>query len=176
MKAIKSPANVAELQHVLGMVTYMGPFIPHLSEHTAANLRDLLKKDDEYAWTESHEKDCQQIKDLISKEVTLAYFDPTKPTTIQVDASSQGLGAALLQNNKPVAFVSKSLTLAEQRYANIEHEMLAVVFGCQRFHTHVYGRPFTIETDHKPLERISPQKLVCSSTKTTMDANENTRI
>ena len=49
IKALKSPANVAEL-HVLGMVTYMGPFMPHLSEHTA-NLRDLLKKDNEYAWT-----------------------------------------------------------------------------------------------------------------------------
>ena len=64
------------------MVTYMSPFMPHLSEHTA-NLRDLLKKDNEYTWKESHEKDFQQIKDLIRKEVTLVYFNPTKPTTIQ---------------------------------------------------------------------------------------------
>ena len=158
IKALKSPTNEAELQHVLGMVTYMAPFIPRLSEHTA-NLRDLLKKGNEYTWTNSHEKAFQRIKAIISKETTLAYFDPTKPTTIQVDASSRGLGAALLQNDRPVAFASKSLTSAEQRYANIEREMLAVVFGCQRFHTYVYGRPFTVETDHKPLEMISQKNL-----------------
>ena len=123
IKALKSPVNVAKLQHVLGMVTYMGLFMPHLhfSEHTA-NLRDLLKKGNEYAWTESHEKDFQQIKDLISKEVTLAYFDPTKPTTIQVDASSRELRAALLQNDKP----SKSLTLAEQ----ITHLCIQITHLC----------------------------------------------
>ena len=87
IKALKSPASEAELQHVLEMVIYMGPFMPYLFEHTA-NLRNLLKKDNMYTWTESHEKDFQQIKDLISKEVTFAYFDPTKSTTIQVDASS----------------------------------------------------------------------------------------
>ena len=64
----------------------MVPFIPRLSEHTA-NLRDLLKKGIEYIWTNSHEEDFQQIKTLISKEITLAYFDPTNPTTIQIDAS-----------------------------------------------------------------------------------------
>ena len=131
----------------------MSPFIPRLSEHTA-NLRDLLKKDSIFNWNKCHEKALQQVKSLISKEVTLAYFDPTKPTTIQVDASGRGLGAALLQEGKPIAFASKSLTPAEQRYANIEQEMLAVVFGGKRFHTYVYGQHFTVESDHKPLEMI----------------------
>ena len=73
----------------------------------------------------------------------------------QVGASSRGLGAALLQNERLVAFASKSLTsAAEQRYANIELKMLAVVFGYQRFYTYVYRRPFPVETDHKLLEMI----------------------
>ena len=65
--------------------------------------------------------------------------------TIQVNASQVGLGAALLQDNKPIAFASKALTDAECRYTNIEREMLAVVFGAERFHTYIYGQSFMIE-------------------------------
>ena len=79
--------------------------------------------------------------------------------TIQVDASQKGLGAALLQDGCPVAFASKALTPTEQRYANIEREMLACVFGAERFHTYVFGRSFTIESDHKPLEQINLKRL-----------------
>ena len=79
--------------------------------------------------------------------------------TIQVDASQVGLGAALLQNGKPIAFASKALTETECRYANIEREMLAAVFGAERFHTYIYGWSFTIESDHKPLESISRKNL-----------------
>ena len=57
---------------------------------------------------------------------------------MQVDASRSGVGAVLLQDDKPVAYVSKSLTPTQQRYAVIEQEMLAVVLGCQRFHQYIY--------------------------------------
>ena len=78
---------------------------------------------------------------------------------IQVDAYMHGLGAALLQNEKPIEFASKALTDTEQRYANIERELLAVVFGCTRFHTYIYGAKFTVESDHKPLENIQHKSL-----------------
>ena len=61
--------------------------------------------------------------------------------------------------SRPVAFASKSLTPAETRYANIEHEMLAVVFGCRRFHIYLYGREFIYQSDHKPLEDIHLKDL-----------------
>ena len=61
----------------------------------------------------------------------LAYYDVDKPVRMQVDASRSGVGAVLLQDDKPVAYASKSLTPTQQRYAVIEQEMLAVVFGCQ---------------------------------------------
>ena len=79
--------------------------------------------------------------------------------TIQVDASQVGLGTALLQNNKPIAFASKALTNAECRYVNIEREKLAVVFGAEQFCTYVYGQPFTIKSDHKLLQSISRKNL-----------------
>ena len=78
---------------------------------------------------------------------------------LNVDASSKGLGAVILQDGKPVAFGSKTLTNCEKRYANIERELLAIVWGAQKFHTYVYGRRVIVETDHKPLESIFRKSL-----------------
>ena len=64
-----------------------------------------------------------------------------------------------MQKGKPIGFASKSLSDAETRYANIEREMLAVVFGCERFHTYVFGKSVTIESDHRPLEMIHLNNL-----------------
>ena len=71
----------------------------------------------------------------------------------------KGLGATLLQEGKPIAFASKALTNTESRYANIERELLAVVYGYERFHTYLYGQSFVAETDHKPLESIQLKHL-----------------
>ena len=161
IKEKQSPGNKNELQEFLGIITYMSPFIPRLSEQTA-NLRNLLKKDTEFVWTEAHQRDFEKIKDDICRETTLTYFDSEKETVIQVDASGRGLGAVLIQNGKPIAFASKSLSETEQRYANIERELLAIVFGCERFHTYVYGKPFIVESDHKPLEMIQQKPLTAA--------------
>ena len=99
------------------------------------------------------------IKEAVVSDTTLRYFDPSLPVTIQVDASQVGLGAALLQNGKSIAFASKALTKTKCLYANIEREMLAAVFGAERFHTYIYGQSFTIELDHKLLESISRKNL-----------------
>ena len=116
----------------------------------------------EFQWTEIHQKAFELVKASICKEMTLAYFDRDKETTIQVDASGRGLGAVLLQDKKPIEYASKSLTDAEKRYANIERELLAVVFGAERFHTYVYGKHFKVESDHKPLEMIQLNNLTAA--------------
>jgi hypothetical protein len=136
----------------------MSPFFANFADHTDA-LRALTHKGSEWEWTAAHQKAFDNVKSLISTECTLTYFDPKKPTIVQVDASLKGLGAALIQDNKPIAFASKTLTGAEKRYANIERELLAVVFGCTRFHTYLYGSKFTVESDHKPLENIQHKSL-----------------
>ena len=131
-----SPTNRQEPQTFLGLANYMGPFIPNLSTLTAP-LRKLLKEDNCFKWYAAHQESFYKIKDSISNEITLAYFDPMKETILQVDASMQGLGAALTQDSKPVAFASKALTDAESRYANIERKFLAVVYGCEKFQTYL---------------------------------------
>ena len=88
------------------------------------------------------------------------YYDRLKPVIVQADASLCGLGACLIQDEQPIAFASKSLTDAESQYANIERELLAIVFACQHFSTYLLGRSFVAESDHKPLEMIAVKNLV----------------
>ena len=85
----------------------------------------------------------------------LRYYNLADEVTIQCDASQSGLGAALMQNGQPVAYASRALTPPETRYAQIEKELLAIVFACDRFEAYIYGRDHvTNESDHKPLEMI----------------------
>ena len=98
-------------------------------------------------------------KALMSTPV-LKLYDVHQPVTVSVDASSHGLGAALIQNKQPVAYASRALTPAEQNYAQTEKEMLAIVFRCEQFHDYIYGKKdVLVETDHKPLETILKKPL-----------------
>ena len=77
--------------------------------------------------------------------------------------SKKGLGAVLLQDGKPVIYASRTLTETEQRYSNIERELLGVVFALERFHHYVYGYTATVQTDHKPLVSVWKKSIVCNS-------------
>ena len=158
IKRMEAPSAKQELQSFLGMVNYLSSYIHHMSDLTS-NLRNLLKKDSLFQWTQIHEAEFQMLKKAISKDVNLQNFNPKKQVVLQVDASQVGLGAALLQDSKVIAYASKSLTHAETRYANIEHEMLTVVFGCLKFHHYLYGISFVCNSDHQPLETIHLKHL-----------------
>ena len=121
----------------------------------------MLKQNAVFHWDQIANDSFQMIKDLIARTAfqPLRYNDRMKPMVVQADASQKGLGACLLQEGQPIAVASKSLTDTETRYANIERELLAIVFTCQRFNIYVLGRPFTVEADHKPLEMIHQKSL-----------------
>ena len=159
-----APTDKQQLQSFLGMVNYMGTFIPNLSHHTEP-LRAMLKKDNVFHWDDQQTRSFQQVKTLIAKANTtpLRYYDRNLPVTVQADASLRGLGACLIQQHngkdQPIAFASKSLTDAETRYANIERVLLAIVFACQCFSTYLLRRSFVAESDHKPLEMIAMKNL-----------------
>ena len=104
------------------------------------------------------------IKSAINAEAALVYYDTPKEVTLQVDASSIGLGAALLQDKKPIAFASKALTDTESHYANIERELLAVVYGCECFHIYLYGQSVMVQSNHKPLEAVQLKNLISAPT------------
>ena len=100
------------------MITYLSPYIPNLSALTAT-LRQLLQKDSDFQWFSEHQQAFDKLKELICNAGTLSYFNPKKSVMLQVDASREGIGAALIQDIMPVAYAFKSLTEIEKRYANI---------------------------------------------------------
>lgn len=140
------------------MITYVSRYIPNVSQ-LMTPLRQLIKKDVIWSWNKEHDKAFKQLKEILIREPILKYFDPAKPITVSVDASKEGLGVVLLQDDLPVAYASKALNLTQQAYAQIEKETLAIVFGCERFHQYIYGKNFIVESDHKPLEAIFKKPL-----------------
>ena len=113
-----------------------------------------------WEWTDRHKHVLQQLKNAVVEAPVTAYFDPEKPTEISVDASPVGLGAILAQidpltgDKHVVAYASRSLTPVEQHYSQTEREALAVVWGCEYYDIYIYGKPVTVNTDHKLLTAI----------------------
>lgn len=162
-KAIRdmpTPTDRLGVQRLLGMVNYVQRFAPKLSQVTTP-LRELIKKGNEFVWDENlHGKALKEVQEILLQPPVLRFFDPTITPVLQCDASMNGLGACLLQNNQPVAYSSRSLTPTEVHYAQIEKEMPAIVFGMEKFESYLYGRKVTVESDHKPLETILKKSLL----------------
>ena len=147
------PSSKEDLQCFLGLVTFLSQHVPNFAS-VAKPLRDMLKQDIPFIWDTDHDVCFTTLKQLVNNSEALVYYDATKPVTLEVDASQKGLGAALLQNGRVVAFASKTLTQTQSNYSNIDREALGLVHGVHRFHTYLYGRAFQAVTDHKPLVNI----------------------
>ena len=155
-----APTDKKGVERLLGTVNYFGKFIPNLATVTEP-IRVLLRKDVEFQWSHEQDKAFQEIKIILTKNggSVLRFFDVQKPVTISCDASPTGLGGVLLQGGCPVTYASRSLTDAESRYAQIEKELLAVLFSLERFNQYTYGKKVYVESDHKPLEVIVKKPL-----------------
>ena len=152
------PQNVEEIRRFMGTVNYLAKFAPNLA-NVAQPINNLLKKDVDWNWSECQERAFQDIKKIISQAPLLAFYDPNKELTIENDACEYGIGSVLMQQGRPIAYASRSLTPAERNYAQIEKEMLAAVYGLEKFHHYTYAREITVITDHKPLEAIAKKPL-----------------
>ncbi|XP_044574131.1 uncharacterized protein K02A2.6-like [Drosophila ananassae] len=156
--SFRAPRNKEETRSFLGLVTYVGKFIPDLADLTEP-LRLLLKKDQKFIWGAAEEKGFHKLKLALTKIPSLSYFDPKYKTRLIADASPVALGAVLLQFKNDltpniIAFASRSLTDVEKRYSQTEKESLALVWAVERFYFYLMGLKFELVTDHKPLEAI----------------------
>jgi hypothetical protein len=151
VKDFPRPTDVHHLRSFLGMATYFRKFIDKFSR-VAHPLTDLLRKDIQWRWNDACETAFCKLKELLSTAPILALPDWRSDTPFELvcDASLQGIGGVLLQNNRPIAFESRKLIDAELRYSATELEMLAVVHCVEKWRVYVEGREVHIYTDHKP--------------------------
>ena len=125
----------------------------------AEPIRELVKEKVPFNWGPEHEESFTMLKREMNEAPVLAYCNPWKETVLQTDTSIKGLGACLLQEEKPVYFASKALTETQRGYVAIEIESLAVAWAVEKFHHFLYGCHFMLETDQKPLEAILSRSL-----------------
>nr|CAD2158036.1 unnamed protein product [Meloidogyne enterolobii]CAD2205428.1 unnamed protein product [Meloidogyne enterolobii] len=162
IRNMPAPHDKSTLRSFLGALTYYGRFIKKMRE-IRSPLDELLKKDIEWKWTETHQKAFERAKEIMLSDLLLTHYDPKLPIIVAADASKDGIGATIShvfpdKTEKVIEHASCTLTAAQRNYSQIEKEALALVFAVQKFHRMLYGRKFTLQTDHKPLVAIFGSK------------------
>ena len=161
VEAIKNaapPSSASEVRSFLGLTGFCSRFIPDYATLTEP-LKELTRKGTSWQWGPRQQNAFDQLKVRLTDNNVMAYFDPRRQTVATFDASPFGLGGVLTQvdsegKSHVVAYASRTLTDVERRYSQTEREALSIVWGCERFHLYLYGAPFEIITDHRPLELI----------------------
>uniref|UniRef100_A0A4W5R0Y7 Reverse transcriptase/retrotransposon-derived protein RNase H-like domain-containing protein n=1 Tax=Hucho hucho TaxID=62062 RepID=A0A4W5R0Y7_9TELE len=153
-----SPQNMSQLRSFLGLLTYYAKFVPNLA-NMLKPLHELLNKTKQWKWTDRCEEAFKKVKTALAQSEALTHFNPNLPLQLACDASPYGVGAVVSHimpsgEERPIAFASRTLSKAESNYAQIEREALAIVFGVKKFHQFLFGRLFTLLTDHRPLTSI----------------------
>jgi hypothetical protein len=156
LQAMTAPSNVTEVRSLLSSASFCARFIKDFALITKP-IRQLTCKDQPWKWDKEQQTALENLKSALSTTTTLGYFDPEKPTTLFVDGSPIGLGAVLTQSDpvsgesNPLYYASYPLTATEARYPQIDREALSIYWSIKRFHLYLYGKEFTVVTDHKPL-------------------------
>lgn len=160
LKALETypiPRNVTETRSFLGLVGWYRRFIKNFSE-IALPLTNLTKKENKFIITPAVLESIEKLKTAVKSDDVLIYPNFNQPFILSTDASGTGIGAILSQirdgHEKPIAFVSRKLQKAEKNYTVTEQECLAVVFGIKQFKCYLYGKKFTVITDHRSLKWI----------------------
>ena len=153
-----NPTDVSSIRRFLGIKNYRAKFVPNLMS-IVRPIQALIAQDTVWNWGAEHDGAMKRVKAIISSSPVLTHFDEMKQLVVQCDASKDGLGAALMQEGRPLAYASRALTPSEQNYAQIE-ELLSVQFAVECFHQYTYGREVLVQNDHKPLEAINRKAIV----------------
>lgn len=153
IQRFRTPKTTTEVKRLIGLVSYYRIFLPNLATISApiTALIKNKKKGQPINWTSEAEVAFEKIKQLISNAPVLISPNFDEPFFIQTDASAVALGAVLFQERNgrehPVAYASRALTTAEQKYSATERELLGIIFGIEKFRGYIEGTQFTVITD-----------------------------
>ncbi|XP_070212629.1 uncharacterized protein [Littorina saxatilis] len=159
----KAPETKKELRAFLGLSGFYRSYVSQYSE-IAAVLTDKTKKQEpeKVKWSPECQTAFETLKQKLAANPVLMIPDHQLPFVLRTDASDRGMGAVLMQDQgkglQPIAYASKKLKGAEENYATVEKECLATVWGIQKFERFLYGKHFTLETDHQPLQYLQRMK------------------
>nr|XP_055041695.1 uncharacterized protein K02A2.6-like [Misgurnus anguillicaudatus] len=154
-----APTDLPSLRSFLGLTSWFSKFIPNYAM-VVEPLREILRSSQNgFTWTEAAEDSFRRLKQLLTHSPALALFDPALPTLVSTDASDYGIGGVITQlhpdhTERPIAFASRTLTPAERKYSTVEKEALACVWTVERWRTYLWGRKFTLRTDHQALTTL----------------------
>lgn len=154
------PKNSDEVRRFVAFSNYYRKFIYNFAILTLP-LNRLCRKNIPFEWTKECEQSFQLLKKALMSPPVLQYPDFSKENEfiLQTDASSLAIGAVLCNKDlRPVAYASRPLNSAERNYPTIQKELLAVVWGIKYFRPYLFGKKFTIMTDHKPLVYLFSMK------------------
>ena len=166
IKEWPTPKDAKDLRQFLGLASYYRRYIRNFA-NIATPLHQLTQKSIQFLWNQECEQAFSTLKQYLVQSPVLTFPDfssTAKPFVLQTDASSLGIGAVLEQDGKVVAYASRVLTKAEKSYSVIQQECLAIVYTLKQLRQYLLGCPFTLQTDHAPLQRLSNQKtkgLLC---------------
>ena len=161
ISSIEPPSNVKELRTFIGMVSYYRRFIKNFSE-LAAPLNNLTKKGVEFNWAPECAAAFSRLKELLCNKPITAFPDFTKQFRVYTDASEEGIGAILAQNQEGkeriICCASRSINSSEKNYSTTKKECLAIVWGVRSFRHYLMGSKFKIFTDHYSLTWLKQMK------------------
>ena len=148
------PESLHEVRSFLGFCSYYRRFIPKFAE-ISKPLHKLTEKNQKFLWTKECNAAFETLKEKMVSSPILAHPDFTKPFILDTDASDQAIGAVLSQKiegkEHVIAYASRTLTKSERRYCVTRKELLAVINFVKYFRHYLYGRAFTVRTDHGSL-------------------------
>ena len=148
------PKSTKDIKSFLGLVGYYRRFIKGFAK-IAKPLTILLKKNQDFKWTNKEQEAFEKFKEILSTQPILQYPDFNSEFVLTTDASNFAIGAVLSQGeigkDLPIAYASRTLNESELNYSVIEKELLAIVWSVKHFRPYLFGRKFTIVTDHRPL-------------------------
>ncbi|XP_061716634.1 uncharacterized protein K02A2.6-like [Cydia pomonella] len=156
------PKDVSQLKSFLGMLNYYGKFIPNLST-LLHPLHVLLGAGVEWKWDSACKQAFLEAKQALLGKRVLAHYEEGRELVLAVDSSAYGLGAVLAHryedsSERPVSCASRTLNVHERNYSQLDKEALAIYYGVTKHHQYLFGRRFTLRTDHKPLSYIFGNK------------------
>jgi hypothetical protein len=152
------PSDTKQLRSFLGLAGYYRKFVRHFAI-LARPLTDLLKKGTMFVWTQDHTTAFKLLQQALMTTPVLALLDFSKTFHIQTDASDLGVGAVLLQDGHPLAFVSKALGPRTRGLSTYEKEYLAVLVAVDQWRAYLQHGEFVIFTDQRSLVHITDQRL-----------------